>query len=187
MKFNVPGKLVVPRINRNNEVENTGYMNLRLPRYGIILSYEVTSGTELIVSIFMVPVWGNQVEYVSLSIIVVVLGYAYSVFIQLRLHTAGLPNLILRPPRWDPLRLFLVGLSAPMVQVGKDITWQDSLILENEVTVLNNVLYGDLTGVFLVVGCTLFISLVNCLSEISCLDSLINNFFYLIPCLHQFR
>ena len=26
MKFNVPGKLVVPRINRNNEVENTGYM-----------------------------------------------------------------------------------------------------------------------------------------------------------------
>ena len=25
MKFNVPGKLVVPRINRNNEVENTGY------------------------------------------------------------------------------------------------------------------------------------------------------------------
>ena len=31
---------------------------------------------------------------------------------------------------------------------------------------LNNVLYGDLTGVFLVVGCTLFISLVNCLSEI---------------------
>ena len=34
------------------------------------------------------------------------------------------------------------------------------------VTVLNNVLYGDLTGVFLVVGCTLFISLVNCLSEI---------------------
>ena len=133
---------------------------------GIILSYEVTSGTELIVSIFMVPVWGNQVEYVSLSIIVVVLGYAYSVFIQLRLHTAGLPNLILRPPRWDPLRLFLVGLSAPMVQVGKDITWQDSLILENEVSVLNNVLYADLTGVFLVVGCTLFISLVNCLSEI---------------------
>ena len=87
-------------------------------------------------------------------------------FIQLRLHTAGLPNLILRPPRWDPLRLFLVGLSAPMVQVGKDITWQDSLILENEVSVLNNVLYADLTGVFLVVGCTLFISLVNCLSEI---------------------
>ena len=36
-----------------------------------------------------------------------------------------------------------------MVQVGKDITWQDSLILENEVSVLNNVLYGDLTGVFL--------------------------------------
>ena len=31
---------------------------------------------------------------------------------------------------------------------------------------LNNVLYADLTGVFLVVGCTLFISLVNCLSEI---------------------
>ena len=53
-----------------------------------------------------------------------------------------------------------------MVQVGKDITWQDSLILENEVSVLNNVLYADLTGVFLVVGCTLFISLVNCLSEI---------------------
>ena len=53
-----------------------------------------------------------------------------------------------------------------VVQVGKDITWQDSLILENEVSVLNNVLYGDLTGVFLVVGCTLFISLVNCLSEI---------------------
>ena len=26
IKFNVPGKLVVPRINRNNEVENTGYM-----------------------------------------------------------------------------------------------------------------------------------------------------------------
>ena len=26
---------------------------------------------------------------------------------------------------------------------------------------LNNVLYADLTGVFLVVGCTLFISLVN--------------------------
>ena len=66
------------------------------------------------------------------------------------------------------VKLFLVGLSAPMVQVGKDITWQDSLILENEVTVLNNVLYGDLTGVFLVVGCTLFISLVNCLSEIPC-------------------
>ena len=42
----------------------------------------------------------------------------------------------------------------------------DSFILENEVSVLNNVLYGDLTGVFLVVGCTLFISLVNCLSEI---------------------
>ena len=40
---------------------------------------------------------------------------------------------------------------------------------------LNNVLYADLTGVFLVVGCTLFISLVNCLSEIfysyqSCLN-----------------
>ena len=26
IKANVPGKLVVPRINRNNEVENTGYM-----------------------------------------------------------------------------------------------------------------------------------------------------------------
>ena len=43
-------------------------------------------------------------------------------------------------------------------------------IVENEVSVLNNVLYGDLTGVFLVVGCTLFISLVNCLSEIPLLD-----------------
>ena len=52
--------------------------------------------------------------------------------------------------------LFLVGLSAPMVQVGKDITWQDSLILENEVSVLNNVLYADLTGVFLVVDKKLF-------------------------------
>ena len=37
MKFNVPGKLVVPRINRNNEVENTGYMlNLVLSLTGII-------------------------------------------------------------------------------------------------------------------------------------------------------
>jgi len=35
-----------------------------------------------------------------------------------------------------------------MVQVGKDITWQDSLILENEVSVLNNVLYGDLIDVW---------------------------------------
>ena len=35
---------------------------------------------------------------------------------------------------------------------------------------LNNVLYADLTGVFLVVGCTLFISLVNCLSEIPTME-----------------
>ena len=35
---------------------------------------------------------------------------------------------------------------------------------------LNNVLYADLTGVFLVVGCTLFISLVNCLSEIPSME-----------------
>ena len=94
-------------------------------------------------------------------------------FIQLRLHWIGLVTAGLPPKSLDqdtPLtltvKLFLVGLSAPMVQVGKDITWQDSLILENEVSVLNNVLYADLTGVFLVVGCTLFISLVNCLSEI---------------------
>ena len=41
-------------------------------------------------------------------------------------------------------------------------------------SVLNNVLYADLTGVFLVVGCTLFISLVNCLSEIpSCITTII--------------
>ena len=26
MKFTVPGKLVLPRINRKNEVQNTGYM-----------------------------------------------------------------------------------------------------------------------------------------------------------------
>jgi len=30
--------------------------------------------------------------------------------------------------------------------------------------VLDDVLYADLNGYFLVVGCTLFISLVNCLS-----------------------
>ena len=61
------------------------------------------------------------------------------------------------------------------------------LIMVSSDICIGRVLYGDLTGVFLVVGCTLFISLVNCLSEISCLDSLIDNFFYLIPCLHQFR
>ena len=42
-----------------------------------------------------------------------------------------------------------------------------------EVSVLNNVLYADLTGVFLVVGCTLFISLVNCLSEILSLEIIV--------------
>ena len=42
---------------------------------------------------------------------------------------------------------------------------------------LNNVLYADLTGVFLVVGCTLFISLVNCLSEILILK---DNYSYVI-------
>ena len=67
-------------------------------------------------------------------------------FIQLRLHwiPAGLPDQ--DTPLTLTVKLFLVGLSAPMVQVGKDITWQDSLILENEVSVLNNVLYGDLIG-----------------------------------------
>ena len=62
-------------------------------------------------------------------------------FIQLRLHWIGLVTAGLPPKAYikqDTLtvKLFLVGLSAPMVQVGKDITWQDSLILENEVTVL---------------------------------------------------
>ena len=46
---------------------------------------------------------------------------------------------------------------------------------------LNNVLYGDLTGVFLVVGCTLFISLVNCLSEIPSYLFLIQYFINLGP------
>ena len=67
---------------------------------------------------------------------------------------------------------FLVGLSAPMVHFDKEVTlqWRDCLILENEVSVLDDVLYADLNGYFLVVGCTLFISLVNCLSIFNKLD-----------------
>ena len=45
---------------------------------------------------------------------------------------------------------------------------------------LNNVLYADLTGVFLVVGCTLFISLVNCLSEIPIFKVILTGFELLV-------
>ena len=33
-----------------------------------------------------------------------------------------------------------IAVSAPMVQVGKDLTWHDCLILQNSVSVLDNVL-----------------------------------------------
>ena len=66
---------------------------------------------------------------------------------------------IYRGYSWSPL------VGAIRILVDKSFLFNN--ILENEVSVLNNVLYADLTGVFLVVGCTLFISLVNCLSEIS--------------------
>jgi len=33
-----------------------------------------------------------------------------------------------------------IAVSAPMVQVGKEVTWHDCLILQNSVSVLNNVL-----------------------------------------------
>ena len=47
-------------------------------------------------------------------------------FIQLRLHwiPAGLRPKDQDTPLTLTVKLFLVGLSAPMVQVGKDITWQ---------------------------------------------------------------